>query len=351
MIRVSERLAQRHFVTLIKRLRVSRAFSGQVLDDLKLFDSESLMRITNDDYTPIEILSELAARDTSKCPSPRNFFEDEQAKHDWLVEAWADKLDEILNSFKRYGTLVAETQSIRDQGIDVYLEFEVEGRTRRVGFQLKSAMEVDRADKSKDSKHSLVGVLKRQAFEAANSRKVDEWWIVPCIDHVKYAKLIQQINSEIVAGNTHQNGMQIKLLEPRAAVSFLSKNKGDIDAFCTRLLCRDDEILKASRSEIFKLNDFQRRCVLELIWPALDGENYISIRDFFDFSEDEDDLGSNSEELQNLGFLESEHGEGYKVNPYSFPALCALYFEGRVRHEMSTTGAAAFALAMVDESD
>lgn len=306
------------------------------------------MRITNDDYTPIELLSELTSRSTSHCAEPESFFKGEKKKHDWLVDAWASRIDEILNCFKRYGTLVAETQSIRDQGVDVYLEFEAKGKQHRVGFQIKSALEVER-DKGFDPKHSLVGALKRQAFEASFSSKFDEWWIVPCFDHIKHVKVIQQINAELIMGSPPINGMQIKLLEPRSAASFLSKNNGAIDALCTRLLCREDEVLQASRSELMKLNDFQRNCVLELIWPALAGEVSVSQRDLFDMVEDLDELADDCYALEASGFLEADDGEGYVVKPYSFPGLCALYFEGRVRHEMSHMDSAEFATRMLED--
>lgn len=43
------------------------------------------MRITNDDYSPIQLVSELSTRETCKWHGPGNFFVEEKAKHEWIV--------------------------------------------------------------------------------------------------------------------------------------------------------------------------------------------------------------------------------------------------------------------------
>lgn len=309
------------------------------------------MRITNDDYSPIQLVSELSTRETCRWNGEGDFFVEEKSKHDWLVDTWREKLDEVLNLFQRYGTLAASCQSVRDNGIDVYLSFTIGDKTHRVGFQLKSESEAMR-DKGTNEKHSVVGALKRQAFEAINSRKVDEWWIVPCINYNKHSKLIQQINAEIIVGMHEHNGVKIKLVEPRDAVSFLSKDTNDIDTICTRLLCRDDEILQGALNEIESLTSFQRRCILTFIWQALGGESYVSASDIMCLQTgDEDDFETEFAYLEDIDFLEADNGEGFTLKPYSLPGICALYFEGRVRHKMSHSGAESFVMALISDSE
>ncbi len=309
------------------------------------------MRITNDDYSPIQLVSELSTRETCKWDGCGSFFDGEKVKHDWLVEAWAEKLDDILNLFQRYGTLVANCQSVRDNGIDVYLKFTRGDVTRRIGFQLKSELEVQR-DKGTNEKHSVIGTLKRQAFEAIHSGKVDEWWVIPCFNYDKHSKLIQQINAEIIVGMSTHNGVDIKLMDPREVVSLLSKDKNDIDTLCTLLLCREDEILKGARAEIEDLTAFQRKCILTFIWPALEGRMYVSGQEIMELETgDEDDIGGEFWELESMDFLESDYGEGFTMKPYNLPGICALYFEGRVRHGMSHQEAESFSLTLLADSD
>jgi len=59
-------------------------------DDYERFVIElrgNAMRITNDDYTPIELLSELTSRSTSHCAEPESFFKGEKKKHTGRQEA------------------------------------------------------------------------------------------------------------------------------------------------------------------------------------------------------------------------------------------------------------------------
>ncbi|MNJ40981.1 hypothetical protein D3C77_358870 [compost metagenome] len=309
------------------------------------------MRITNDEYSPIQLLSELSTSETCKWGGRGDFFVDDKAKHDWLVEEWRDKIDEILNLFERYGTLVTGSQSVRDNGIDVYLSFTHNDKTHRVGFQIKSESEVLR-DKGTNEKHSVIGALKRQAFEAIHSGKVDEWWVVPCINYNKHHKLIQQINAEIIVGMSNHNGVKIKLLDPRDAISFLSKDKGEIDALCTRFLCREDEVLKGALSEVEDLTTFQRKCILSFIFRGLEGRAYVSSEEILDFETgEEEDLAGEFLTLEDMDFLESDHGEGFIIKPFNLPGICALYFEGRVRHGLSHDGAESFVLTLLADPD
>jgi hypothetical protein len=240
---------------------------------------------------------------------------------------------------------------VRDNGIDVYLSFTRDDKTHRVGFQLKSELEVLR-DKGTNEKHSVIGALKRQAFEAIHSGKVDEWWVVPCINYDKHSKLIQQINAEIIVGMSDLKGVEIRLVDPREAISLLSKDNYEIDALCTLLLCCEDEILKGAIREIENLTVFQRKCILTFIWQALDGEVSVRSDDIIYLQTgDEEDFATEFTHLEDIGFLESDQGEGFIIKPYSLPGICALYFEGRVRHGMSASGAESFVMTLISNPD
>lgn len=159
------------------------------------------MRITNKAYTPVEVLAELISAASATEEQTSQFFVGEMASHDRLVEEFARKIDAMLDSFRRYGTEVAPTQNVRDNGIDVRLSFHKAAEEEyRVGFQIKSEKEAS-ADKARRTKgtpgETMVATLKRQAFEADYKGNVHEWWIVACFDLAKHRDLVDRIKDAL----------------------------------------------------------------------------------------------------------------------------------------------------------
>ncbi len=182
------------------------------------------MRITHKFYTPIEIVAELVSPVGVRASHKKKFFDTERTSHDWLTAALVEKLQVVLESFTRYGSEVAETQSVRDYGVDVRLKFEDDkGSLRRIGFQLKSENEArkekDRRRK-KERGESMIAALKRQAFEAERRGDVDEWWIFSCFDLTTHRDLVNTINSEMAGGRS--TSFKIRLVDPRRWREILS---------------------------------------------------------------------------------------------------------------------------------
>jgi hypothetical protein len=310
------------------------------------------MRITNADYSPLDVLSELLSYTRCTNAETEDFFQGPHASHEWLTASWADKLDVVLNSFRRLGTDVYEQQHIRDYGVDVRLMFDHAGEHHKVGFQLKSNNEAVADSKPKRTGESMVAVLKRQAFEASQRSGVTDWWIVLAFDRAKHAKKVQAINAELLSGATLP--IRITVVDPRKAMSFLSMSDQKIDAICTLLLCADDEVLKSAQREVQCMGSFARKIVLAHIGAALNGERQISQDEVWPWDAREDlDEETALEEIRDLegdGFLVADDaGSGYTIEPSAYPGLCALYFEGRVRHELSPSAASEFMERLVDE--
>jgi len=303
------------------------------------------MRITNTEYTPLEVLAELLATNRFTNKDTKEFFVGEHSSHEWLTAEWADKLEVVLNSFRRFGTEVCEQQHIRDYGVDVRMTFEHKIGPQKIGFQIKSNREAEADAKKPKGAESMVAVLKRQAFEAAQRSGVSEWWVVLCFDRATHAKRVQAIYAELLSGS--QLPLTIKVIDPRKAMSFLSLDEGEIDAISTLLLCRDDEVLKQASMEIIAMTEAMRQIVLPSIGPALNGEREIKLREIkylvnIDDCEDHN-LAIPVNELEGYGFLRCDgEREIFTVEPSVYPGLCALYFEGRVRHNLSETAAADF---------
>ncbi|MCO7627648.1 hypothetical protein NJC08_14580 [Pseudomonas fluorescens] len=304
------------------------------------------MRITNDHYTPEELLLELMPRCTVSREDTADFFSGIKSKHNWLVSAWAEKLDEILNLYKRHGSLVAETQSIRDDGIDVLWKFQILGEEKRIGFQLKSNSEAFANTQKKERSESMIATLKRQAYEAFRSGKIDEWWVVTCFDYTKYSSLIQQINSDVIISSNSPTAPTVRLIDPMEAMSFLSKDKGRIDTLCTKLLCADDEVLRAAQNEINSLSDAGAKIVINTIGLALEGKRIFD-HDYFWRMDEETDAGQVAMDLEGVGYIDTS-SHLLEVDPSTFPGLCAMYYEGKVRHGMSSGQASEFISEMLD---
>ncbi|MQR01119.1 XopAX family type III secretion system effector [Glaciimonas soli] len=313
------------------------------------------MRITNAEYTPLDILSELIGRTRGiKASDTKEFFSNERASHDWLETAWAEKIEVILESFRRYGTEVVPTQYIRDHGVDVRLRFENDaGNTQRIGFQIKSNKEADNnATKVKGGGESITATLKRQAFEAERHANIDEWWVISGFDMLKHRKLVSAITVELTSGKI--DSLKIKHVTPREAMSFLQMEDNEIDAICTLLLCKDDEVLKMAQREIQELEIGAQNIVLTVLGAALEGERELSINDIesaalSNIGQNECELKeipSAIETLESMGFLEYDHNSPYRVEPSIFVGLCALYFEGRARHDQTPHEATKFLIQM-----
>ncbi|BBK00828.1 hypothetical protein Xcc3_21350 [Xanthomonas campestris pv. campestris] len=344
------------------------------------------MRITNDNYSPIELLAEIATRRGTTSADTHRFFQGGKTSHDWLVEEWSSRVDCILESFKRYGIDVNATQFVRDQGIDVLLRVpNHQGKEWRLGFQIKSEQEAERDRTKKPGQENMIGTLKRQAHDAFE--RVDEWWILCCFDLDKHYKLVQGISSELTGGK--QNRL-IRVIDPRACAAMLRMSEAEVDAFCTLLLCRDDAVLRAAREEVAACHPNVGAFVLEHIVPALvdgervsreevasfleeafrksererledgggedddceavieldeDADEHGSVQDGIDDDEEFEDLDIHEmlQELESNGFLAAgTYDDDYRISPTAFPGVCALFFEARVRHGLNDDAAASY---------
>src|SRR6185437_12732985 len=297
------------------------------------------MRIT-ESYTPISLLAEIVTRRGVTAAETKDYFSHNRSSHDWLVQEWSDRLEMVLCSFERYGIDVKPVQFIRDHGVDVLLRSAQGGVERQIGFQIKSNQEAARDRKKIVGHEGVVSTLKRQAFEAFE--RVEEWWIVCCFDMSTYAKLLQTVASELAAG---KHAKAIKVVDPREAMAFLRMSEEEVDAFCTRLLCKDDEVLRVACNEAEGLGAGASVAV-KLVVDALKGETRATTREDIwerlneavaDDAEDRESmLLEFFDRLERSGLLlGASASEDLEIAPAAFPGLCALFFEARVRHGLN----------------
>jgi hypothetical protein len=168
--------------------------------------------------------------------------------------------------------------------------------------------------------------------------------VLPCLDFKKHNGRFTAINAHF---NNHPDpNWPIRVVPPQQILGLLEMSLAEIDAVCASMLCHDDEVLSASRHEFGNLSGAAQRLIKETFYSALIGEVEIEARDFFDaVHDDEDHLDAEQllEELETCGYIKNLHFEKHnKLDPHVFPGLCALYFEGRVRHGLDPSQASAF---------
>lgn len=327
------------------------------------------MRITNDSYSPIQLLAEVIARPGVSSKDTAEFNKPDYNNHNWLTERWSAKLEVILQCFKRYKTLTAETQCLQDKGVDVLLKYERDGESdAKIGFQIKSNQEADR-DRQKgvtakggagdillkktaaqrSERVTMLGTLKRQAFEA-QEWNLTEWWVVPCFSYAEHRGLIAAINTELTKSE-HRKG--IRVVNPIQAFTFLTMPDDEIMALCSRFLCADDEVLRAALKELNSLSPMERAIVLETLGPALEGKRHCSQDDIFSIVSDYIDEGIEIHDavdrLEGISYLSIEGSDDFVVSPTALTGVCALYFEARVRHERSPGGATRYIDVMTQD--
>ena len=313
------------------------------------------MRITNKDYTPLEVLAEVLAYEPQSTAKTKRFSETDLSNHDYIVSELRDRLEAILNSFERLGTEACVLQGPDDKGVDLLLKFDEKDGPRRVGFQIKGNREADldaQRDKASllaDPESSLLKTLKRNAFEART--KVTDWWVFPCFDLGKHKRRLAAINTSFTLD--FDPTWPVRVVPPEQILGLLLLDSADVEAICTRLLCRDDEVLLAARREFEDLSLTARAIVHETFADALDGDAEINDRTFFSALAESDepvDASALLGELEDHGYVRRVDFEApFIVDPHAFPGLCALYFEGRVRHELQDYAAIAFMWRLLDD--
>jgi hypothetical protein len=305
------------------------------------------MRITNDEYGPIEVLAELFSYERLRKADTAQFMREDWCNHDWLLQRLQERIDTVLESYRRLGCDIYETQSLRDHGVDLRFRLDFKGKCRTIGIQVKANNEAERDRKRAKGTETLAGTLKRQAYEAMIKGAVDEWWVILCFDKTKHARRISSICAELLGDPTR---FPVTIWQPEKALSLLRLSDEEVDAVCTRLLCRDDEVLKAALNEAEDLSSAALEVILCTLDDALHGEIFFESRELRNLANGEEvhEELSVVEELEYCGYIAwSSDRAQYVVEPGSMPGLCALYFEGRVRHNLSRSSAGVFVARLV----
>lgn len=304
------------------------------------------MRITND-CLPEEMLAEVLRLKGAAKDDTAGFNAPDWSNHEFVCEQLSLRVSAILRSYARLRNEVNVTQSMRDNGVDIILSFESDDQSsRRIGIQVKSNREAVAATRKDRSTESMEALIKRQAFESTRW-SLNEWWVVLCFDVTRkeHDALVKRISAELLQA---RQPAEIRIYEPTEMWNFFSMGEEDVDALCVRRLCKNDEVLIAAQAEVSSLTCGAKAVVMATLFESLEDSANQSLSDLLQLTDeagtrDIDQTAKVVDELEGSGYLKRFEGEDiWSTHASVYPGLCALYFEGRVRHGLSRSAAASF---------
>ncbi len=252
-----------------------------------------------------------------------------------LCPRFATQVRTMLDVYKAYAQEVHDIQSFRDDGIDVLLRYEDEEELQRVaGIQIKSE---DEFRKWESKKLPLIQILKGQHATAVSNVRVDEFYIILCVDAVRHQERIRTLCSEL------KNFRPCEIIEPEQALNFYRMESMEIWSRTVRLLCAKDRVFETATKEMDTKEPDTVFFLITLVCQAL-GESYaVDDERMFDIWSDWEDFSGEQSgpterisdilhELESAGILEHIGGSSYTLQVSQLtPALCALYFDLKVR--------------------
>jgi hypothetical protein len=283
-----------------------------------------------DHLTPAETMSELLnlkgynKTDTGRFRKLRH--------NDHLCPGFRERSSAVLDAYKSHRTDVYDIQGPRDEGVDVLLTYEDNGR-HRLGLQIKSFHEIE-AWRLKQDK-GFVQRLKAQHWAATQNLKVEDYYIVLCTDEREHKDQIRLICSEFKQSN------RIKIVLPRTALAFFDLSDMEVQARVTRLLCQQDTILEAAVRVVEEMPPDRAFLLIALVCRAFEAGLHVSPETLHGIYANWQDidrkaapkgdrLGELVWELDSFGLSTTD--EGFKIEIPQLPtSLCAMYFDLKLR--------------------
>jgi hypothetical protein len=302
--------------------------------------------ITNH-LTPGEMLSELLSikgytkHDTERFKSLRH--------NNDLCPMFSDHADAMLNAYIRHRTDVHDIQGPRDEGVDVMLRYQ-DGGPHCLGLQIKSYNEIVKWMKGQDKNFILT--LKSQYTSAMQNIKVEDYYLLLCTDEVMHEQQIRYICSEL------KQFERLKIVRPRQALAFYEMSDLEVQAFVTRLLCKDDQVFQGAMNTICDMPKDQAYMTLALVCQALSGKTSFDQDDLANVYSDwlgldsshaskPDRIADIVSELLGAG-LEATSSDDFKIDIRTLPrSLCAIYFDSSQRHSENTVQSLAVLLNVI----
>ena len=248
----------------------------------------------------------------------------------------SDQVNTMLAAYRAYGQEVHDMQSFRDDGVDVLLTYDdKDGTKRKVGIQIKSD---DEFRQWEAKKLQLLQILKGQIATAFANVRVDDFYVVLCVDAIRHRSRIRTVCSEL------KNFPRCHIIEPIDALGFYQMQPMELWSRTVRLLCNRDVVLRSATDECDARAPDVAFFTITLLHQAFDGNLRVDDARLFDiWNEWEEFAGAAAGEPDRLAeilgellgdVLGGEVGQDYSIQIDGLPkALCALYFDLKVRSD------------------
>ncbi|WP_296173534.1 hypothetical protein [uncultured Brevundimonas sp.] len=283
------------------------------------------------ELTPGEMLAELLK---GRRVTPKDTARFKVLRHDRdLCPIFKSHLKAMLDVYAAYRQDAHDMQSIRDDGVDVLLKYQDRDEVdRRAALQIKSNDEFDKWEKGT---LALPMIAKAQYSAAVENAQIEDYYLILCVDEIRHRKKVRSLLSEF------KNYKRCTIIEPCDALGFIEMSEHEVVARVTRLLCRDDVVLTAAVDELDREAPDTAYVLLAIVCQGLRGELKVDggtlntiWAEFLEFAphlERDDRLGGVLSDLQGAGVLRWE-GESDFIEIQNLPkAVCALYFDRKVR--------------------
>lgn len=289
------------------------------------------MFITNE-LNPGEMLAELLKGRRVDAASTHSF---KNYRHDVdLCPRFERQVSMMLDVYRAYGQEVSDIQSMRDDGIDILLRYENRaGETRTAAIQIKSNHEFD---EWKLKKLALPQTLKAQYATAISNARVDDFYVLLCVDSIEHKSRVRMLSSEM------KNFAKCHIVKPEDLLDLFNMSEIDLWGRTTRLLCHNDTVLKKATEELEAEEVDVAFFLIRLVCRIFEGRNSVLTDDvlfdwwtdwliFCENAEDESErLSDVVSHFSNAGIFDYDGGYHVRVEELP-PGLCALYFDLRVR--------------------
>lgn len=306
------------------------------------------MFITNE-MSPGKMLAQLLSGRRVRPPETAAFVE---LRHDRdLCPRFKDQVKVMLDVYRAYGHEVHDIQGMGDDGVDVLMEYEDEsGAKRRAGLQIKSEDEFRRWERDRNP---LLKDLKAQYAMALNNVQIDDYYVLLCVNAVRHQTRIRTICSEM------KTFARCTVVEPEDLLDLYEMSPADLWARATRFLCHDDRVLTAAIEEADAEEPDVAFFLITLVCLGFGSQFELTNQTLYGIWSDweefaGDDAGPRDRVAQILsslvggGVVDDDEGL-YSLVVSELPtALCALYFDLRVRVSDSTTDLREQILSLVE---
>ncbi|AMV47786.1 hypothetical protein [Paraburkholderia caribensis] len=246
----------------------------------------------------------------------------------------------VLTSYAKYHTSVDDIQGFSDQGVDVLVRYIDEDRYRHnIGFQIKSYREIADDLRRPSGTRQLIPLLSQQRTRAQSKHQIDRFYVILCGDGGDaHRNFVRRVKAEFSSLD------DTKVITPGQAWAFYNLEQQDVAAYCARVLCEEDYVLRAVREHFNEDADDYRRMIIGWVVSQLEGEYETSLGQLVRFAEGgneteqidvEERVAEYLSSLQWDGQAESTDGEKFVLQNYTCNELSALYYDVRVRHGLS----------------